>query len=632
VSPDIAERAAPVTAPTVERKLAAIWSADVKGYSRLMGEDEVATVQTLTAYRDVMARFIREHRGRVVDAPGDNLLAEFASAVDAVACAAALQREFKERNALVPVSRRLEFRIGLNLGDVIVDSERIYGDGVNIAARVEGLADPGGIAISGTVYDQVKGKLPLAYEALGEHVVKNIKEPIRVYRVPLEPSPVRPAGDTGSSAGRTPRRRVALLGGLVALILVAGVAAWSFSSRSRDTALALPDKPSIAVLPFVNMSGDAGQEYFSDGMTEDLITGLSKLSGLFVIARNSVFLYKGKPVKPAQVSQELGVRYVLEGSVRKAGNRVRITAQLIDATTGYHVWAERYDRDLQNVFALQDEVTEKIVTMLAVKLTDPEKQRLARTRTGNLEAYDLVLRGLEYDRRTTPEANAEARKLFTQAVELDPDSGEAYQALGWNYLKAWQMQWSRDPETLERAFELAERAIARDDSLAGCHTLLSQVLLWKKEYERAIAEAERAVVLSPSDADGYETLAEVLAWSGRADEAIGHIKRAMRLNPQYPFFYLWTLGHAYYLTGRNADATTTFRTLIGQNPNFVPAHVFLAVLYTDQGLEQQARAEMTAAATYSAHVSLGSLRQMLPYRHEADLDRLLEALRKLGLR
>jgi adenylate cyclase len=620
-----------VTAPTVERKLAAIFSADVKGYSRLMGEDEVATVQTLTAYREVMARSIREHRGRVVDAPGDNLLAEFASVVDAVSCAAELQREFKSRNAEVPAARRLEFRIGINLGDVIVDGERIYGDGVNIAARVEGLADAGGIAISGTVYDQVKGKLPLAYEALGEHVVKNIRDPIRVYRVPLDAAPARPTRDTRTSAGRTAWRRPAVLLVVAALVLAGGVAAWSLYLRPRTTALTLPDTPSIAVLPFQNMSGDAGQEYFSDGMTEDLITGLSKLSGLFVIARDSVFLYKGKAVKPAQVSRDLGVRYILEGSVRKVGNRVRITAQLIDAATGYHVWAERYDRDLQDVFAMQDEVIGKIVSMLAVKLTGPEKARLARTRTGNPEAYDLVLRGMEYERRTTPEANAEARRLFTKALDLDPQYGGAYEALGWNHLQAWQLQWSRDPDTLERAFELAEQAIARDDSLAGCHTLLSQVLLWKKEHERAISEAERAVALAPNDADGYETLAEVLAWSGRAGEAIGHIKHAMRLNPQYPFYYLWTLGHAYYLTQRNADAIRTFSALIEENANFGPAHVFLAVLYTEQGRDDKARAEWAAATNLSPHVSLDGVRQYLPYRNERDLDRLLAAMRKAGV-
>jgi adenylate cyclase len=621
-----------VTTPTVERKLAAIFSADVKGYSRLMGEDEVATVRTLTAHREVMASFIQEHRGRVVDAPGDNLLAEFPSVVDAVGCAADLQRELRSRNATLPVSRRLEFRIGINLGDVIVDGERIYGDGVNIAARVEGLAEPGGVAISGTVYDQVKGKLPLGYEALGEHVVKNIKEPIRVYRVPLEASSARPSRDTVPRSGRNSRRRAALLVALVALILTAGATAWRLSLHPRGAGLALPDKPSIAVLPFENMSGDAAQEYFSDGMTEDLITGLSKLSGLFVIARNSVFLYKGKPVKPAQVSRDLGVRYVLEGSVRKAGNRVRITAQLIDATTGYHIWAERYDRELKDVFALQDDVTEKIVTMLAVKLTAPEKKGLARTPTGNLEAYDLVLRGMEYERRTTREANAEARRLFARAVELDPDYGGAYAALGWNYLQAWQMQWSRDPDTLQRAFELAEQAIARDDSLAACHTLLSQVLLWKKEHERAIAEAEQAVVLAPNDADGYETLAEVLAWSGRAEEAIGHIKHAMRLNPQYPFYYLWTLGHAYYLAGRSADAVATFGTLVEQHPNYLPAHAFLAVLYTEQGLDQKARAEWAAAAKLSPQVSLEGLTENLPYRNEQDLERLLAAMRKVGLK
>jgi adenylate cyclase len=619
-----------VTPPAVDRKLAAIFSADVKGYSRLMGEDEVATVQTLTSYREVMARFIREHRGRVVDAPGDNLLAEFASVVDAVACAAELQREFRSRNAEVPVSRRLEFRIGINLGDVIVEGERIYGDGVNIAARVEGLSEPGGIAISGTVYDQVKGKLPLAYEALGEHVVKNIKEPVRVYRVPLEPSSPRQARDIRTSAGWPSWRRAALLLGVVALVLAAAAAVWSLYLRPRAAALALPDKPSIAVLPFQNMSGDAGQEYFSDGMTEDLITGLSKLSGLFVIARNSVFLYKGKAVKPAQVSRDLGVRYILEGSVRKAGDRVRITAQLIDATTGYHVWAERYDRDLRDVFALQDEVTDRIVTTLAVKLTGPEKKRLARTPTVNLEAYDLVLRAQEYHRRTTREASAEERRLLTRAVQMDPEYGGAYEALGWNYLQAWQLQWSRDPDTLERAFELAEQAIARDDSLAGCHTLLSQVFLWKKEHARAIAEAERAIAMAPNDADGYETLAEVLAWSGRAQEAIGHIKHAMRLNPQYPFYYLWTLGHAYYLDGRNGDAITTLSKLVERNPNFLPAHAFLAVLYSEQGLDQKARAEWAAASKLMPEVSLESLRQMLPYRNEQDLERLLAAMQKVG--
>ena len=618
--------------PIVQRRLAAILSADVKGYSRLMGEDEVATVRTLTAYREVMAALIRERSGRVVDATGDNVLAEFASVVDALECAVELQRELKSRNAQLPAPRRLEFRIGINLGDVIVEGERIYGDGVNIAARVEGLAEPGGISISGAVYDQVKKKLALTYEPRGEHVVKNIREPVRVYRVLGEPETTGPGPRITRIVGRLAWRRATLLLGLVLLVAAGGAAVWSLYSRWRPPAFELPDRPSVAVLPFENMSGDAGQEYFGDGITEDLITGLSKLSGLFVIARNSVFAYKGRAVKPAQVSRELGVRYVLEGSVRKAGNRVRITAQLVDAATGYHVWAERYDRDLKDVFALQDEVTQKIVGVLAVKLTAPEKDRLGRAPTRNVEAYDYVLRGLEYHRRTTKEANAEARKMFARAVELDPEYAMAYSAMGWTHLQAWQFQWSRDPETLQRAFELAQKAIVRDDSLAGPHDLLGQVYLWKKEHERAIAQAERAVALAPNNADSYETLAEVLAWSGRADEAIEDIKQAMRLDPQYPFFYLWTLGHAYYLTGRSDEAIATFRKLLARNPNFVPAHAFLAVLYGERGLEEDARSEWAAAARLSPQASVESLRQRMPYKNEKDLERVLAAMRKGGLK
>ena len=612
----------------VERKLAAIWSADVKGYSRLMGEDEVSTVRTLTTFRDVMATFIRERHGRVVDAPGDNVLAEFGSVVDAVECAADLQRELKSRNSALPASRRLEFRIGINLGDVIVDGERIYGDGVNIAARVEGMADAGGIAISRTAYDQVKGKVPLEFEDLGQHSVKNIREPVRIYRVRLDPA-------SGHRTRRIPwlaRRRPMILAGLVLLLAAAGIAGWRLYSDSRSSGLELPKQPSIAVLPFQNMSGDAGQEYFSDGITEDLITGLSKLSGLFVIARNSVFAYKGKPVKPAQVSRDLGVRYVLEGSVRKADNRVRITAQLVDATTGYHVWAERYDRELKDVFTLQDDVTQKIVSVLAVKLTGPEKARLARQPTDNLDAYDYVLRGMEYKRRTTPEANAEARVMFRKAIELDPKYAGAYTELGWAHLQAWQFQWTRDPEDLERAFDLAQQAIALDDSLAACHSLLSQVYLWKKEHARAIAEAERGVALAPNDADRHETLAEVLTWSGRPEEAIGHIKHAMRLNPQYPFFYLWTLGHAYYLTERNDDAIDTFKQLAERNPNFVAAHAFLAALYSGQGRHAQARAEGAVVSRLSPHASLESWKRVLPYSNERDLARVLTAMSQAGLR
>src|SRR2546428_7831308 len=382
-----------------------------------MGENEVATARRLTAYREVMATLIRERRGRVVDASGDNLLAEFASVVDAVECAAEIQRELNSRNAQLPVPRRLEFRIGINLGDVIVEGERIYGDGVNLAARVGGVAEAGGISISGTFCDQVKNKRARGCEPLGEHVVKNILEPVRVYRVLLEPKPAGTGRGISRIVGRRSWRRATLSLGLVLFVVAGSVAVWSLYFRSRSPGMELPNTPSIAVLPFENMSGDAGQEYFSDGITEDLITGLSKLSGLFVIARNSVFAYKGKPVKPAQVSRELGVRYVLEGSVRKAGNRVRITAQLVDATTGYHLWAERYDRDLKDVFAVQDEVSQKIVGVLAVKLTDQEQDQLGHPRAANVQAYDDVLRGYQQLRRTVPAGNAQASGLLATPFE-----------------------------------------------------------------------------------------------------------------------------------------------------------------------------------------------------------------------
>src|SRR5215471_12241976 len=401
------EDLSPTTAPpSVNRRLAAIFSADVKGYSRLMGEDEVATVRMLTSYRAVVSTLVHQHRGRVVDSPGDNLLAEFVSVVEALECAVEVQQQLKIRNADLPATRRMEFRIGINLGDIIAEDERIYGDGVNIAARLESLADAGGICISGTVYDQVETKLAFNYEYLGEQTVKNIAKPVRAYRVRWEEAAPQAANSQQS------------------VILL---------PLEKPQILSLPEKPSIAVLPFLNMSSDPEQEYFSDGITEDVITDLSKLSGLFVISRNSVFPYKGKTIKAEQVSRELGVRYLLEGSTRKAGNRVRINAQLIDATKGYHLWAERYDRNLEDIFALQDEVTQKIVTALEVKLTEGEQRQRGQPLTNNLEAYDCYLRGLELYDRSTQEATLLAQQLFARAVALDPQFATAHAQVGWTH-------------------------------------------------------------------------------------------------------------------------------------------------------------------------------------------------------
>ena len=423
-----------------KRKLTAILSADVEGYSRLMGEDEEATVRTLTAYREVLTTLIQQHNGKVLDSPGDNLLAEFASVVDAVQCAVAVQKEIKTRNVGLPDNRRMQFRIGINLGDVIQEKERIYGDGVNIAARLEGLSDPGGICISKTAFDHIESKLPYGYEFLGDQTVKNIAKPVGAYRVMLEPR-VTVAREPEKEKPVRVRRIPILIVAMVALVITISFVAWHFYIRRPSVepasvekmAYPLPKKPSIAVLPFNNLSREPEQEYFCDGMTEDLITDLSKISGIFVIARNSTFAYKEKPAKIRQVAEELGVRYVLEGSVRKADKQIRINAQLIDAVTGHHLWADRYDGNLDNVFALQDKITQKIIGALAVKLTANEKKQISFRGTDNIDAYDALLQGWDYYLRSTPDAFRQAIPFFEKAVELDPNYGVAYAALALTY-------------------------------------------------------------------------------------------------------------------------------------------------------------------------------------------------------
>ena len=573
-----------------KRKLTAILSADVKGYSRLMGEDEEATVRTITAYREVIGSVVLKHRGRVVDSPGDNILAEFASVVDAVRGAVEIQEELKSRNAELAENRRMEFRIGINLGDVIHEEERIYGDGVNVAARVESLADPGGICISRSAYDQVKKKLTLGYEYLGEHTVKNITEPVRVYRVRLD------------------------------------------ASRGVDRELKLPKKPSVAVLPFVNMSGDPEQEYFSDGITEDLITDLSKVSGLFVIARNSVFTYKGKAVKIRQVGRELGVRYVLEGSVRKVGDRVRITAQLVDTTTEGHLWAERYDRDLEDIFALQDEVTQKIVAALAVALTEEEEDRLARKYTGNVEAYDYFLRGLEYHFHPTKEKNIQARLMFEKAIELDSEFAAAYAQLGRTHLRGYSHMWSQDPKGLNRAFDLAQKAKDLDDTLPEAYFVFAQVYYYERRHEQAIAELEKAITLSPNYADAVAELGDVLSFAGRPEEAIGLIEKAMRFNPTPPSWYLDNLGRAYLLTERYEEAIASFKRGLRRNPDYWVSHVYLAASYANLGRQKEAQAVVAELQRINPMVSLETSRQLEPFKDQAVLDRFIEALRKAGLK
>lgn len=625
----------------MQRKLTAILSADVKGYSRLMGEDEKATIRTLNACLEIMTTLIQQHGGRVVDATGDNLLAEFSSVVKAIECAVEIQKELKARNADLPENRRMEFRIGVNLGDVIEEGEQIYGDGVNIAARLESLAEGGGICISGSAYEQVEGKLDIGYEYLGEQSVKNIRKPVRVYRVLMEPE------EAGSVVYRRRKddplhRRRATLVFLVVLVVVAlALAVWRFYLRPpppvvdvasrEEMALPLPDKPSIAILPFKNMSDDPGQEYFADGMTEDLITDLSKISGLFVIARNSVFTYKGKPVKVEQISRELGVRYVLAGSVRKADDRVRINAQLIDGTTGGHVWAERYDREIKEIFSLQDEVTEQIVEALAVKLIPEEQKRIRLKETENPEAYDLALRGWAYFQQYSQETNALAKEVFEKAIALDPSFSSAHIGLVWSKLIAWRLGWSQDPHIMEQVLQMAQKSVALNESLPEAHTLLGNVYLWTKQHDEAIEELERAIALDPNNAEALYALASAMTFVGRPNEAIRIIKKAMRLNPHYPERYVYNLGRAYFQIGRYREAIPSLTEALIKNPNFPPVLYYMAASYGQLGELELAREKVEEIKRLRPNFRSEIGNEKGLYKYEKDLERLDEGLRKAGL-
>ncbi|MCG2778042.1 MAG: tetratricopeptide repeat protein [Desulfobacterales bacterium] len=627
----------------VQRKLAALVSADVVGYSRLMGDDEMATIETLTAYRELMSSCIEQYRGRVVDSPGDNLLAEFVSVVDAIECAADIQKKLKSQNEELPETRRMAFHIGVNLGDVIQDGDRIFGDGVNITARMEGLAEAGGICISGTAYDHVKNKLHFGYEFLGKQKVKNISDPVRAYRVLTRPEDAGALKYKVKRDDPKHRRRVRLVIIAILVAFIAGMVVWKHQMDKKGRkppivrllekhrALKLPDKPSIAVLPFTNMSGDIEQDYFSDGITEDLITDLSHISGLFVISRNSVFTYKGKAVKVEEVAKDLGVRYVLEGSVRRVRDQVRITAQLIDAKTGHHVWAERYDRDMKDIFALQDEVTGKIVEALAVNLVADEHARLTKKDTDNLGAYDLVLRGSAHFRRHTKESNELARAMFAQAVQLDPNYTAAYEGLVWTRLMARMYGWSDDPKLLDDALELGKKAVSLDKSSPQGHVILGHVYLWKKLHEEAITEFEKAVSLNPNDADALSSLGGALVFSGLPEKALGYIEKAIRLNPNYPEYYIFNLGQAFFQLKMYEEAVMALRKSIIKNPNFMPAHYVLAACYGHLGKQELARAKAEEVKRMIPGFSVKVSSEILPFKDEDDFEHFAEGLRKAGL-
>ena len=632
-----------------KRKLSAILSVDAVGYSRLMRQDEEATVRDIAAHRILISGIVKDHNGRVVDSPGDNLLAEFSSVVDAVNGALKIQKEIKKSNADTSKNRRMEFRIGINLGDVIEEDERIYGDGVNIAARIEGLASVGGISISGTVYEHIKDKLSLGYHYLGEQKVKNIPEPVRVYQILTAPEA---AGKViGQKKPKARNFRWAALGALASIIVVAGAfTIWKYYLSTQiepasldKMAFPLPDKPSVAVLPFVNMSNDPKQEYFSDGITDDLITDLSKIGGIFVIARNSVFTYKGKAVKISQVAEEMGVRYVLEGSVQRAGDRVRINAQLIDCTTGGHVWAERYDGKIDDIFALQDSITRKIVAVLTVKLTVGEEKQFARRRTDSADAYDAFLNGWAHYLRETPENFAMAIQYFKKAVELDPNYGGAYAALALTYWQSWKRLWHSSlglPNWHDARFE-AEKFLKKgmQKPTALSHQVSAALLLHSQRHQEAIAAAEQAISLDPNNADSFIALASALNLSGRPEKALQLIEHAMRLNPHYPSNYLYELGLSQFGIAQLDKASVSLERATALNPDDRWSFRLLLAIYGL--LDRKEDAAMVFKTIehgvkrgrqhYFDPITIRAITFWYPFKDPADMRRLVEGLRKAGV-
>ncbi len=628
------------TEQKVTRKLSAILSADVKGYSLLMTNDEASTIKTLKEYRIIMAEIIKLHSGRVVDAPGDNLLAEFSSAVNAVQCSMEIQKELKERNTDLPDEKRLVFRIGVNIGDVVQDGGSLYGEGVNIAARIEGLADPGGVCISRNTYDHIKNKLKLGYEYIGEHAAKNIKDPVRVYRVLTAPENV---GKLLSKKKRTPTKKwlwVAASTIFILLIIFIGLY-WKYyylpalveiNPESKMT-FDLSHGPSIAVLPFDNMSGDPDQDYFSDGLTEAIITGLAGCPRLFVIARNSTFTYKGKPVKVQQVAHELGVQYIVEGSVQKAKDRVRIIAQLIDANTGHHLWAEKYDKPLKNIFALQDEITLKIINALEVKLTEGEQARIRGKGLTNIEAYMKALKGLEYYRRQNKEDNALARQEAEEAIALAPDNSVLYTLLAATYMMdLWLDSTKSQLISFAQATDSIKKAIALDDNNSDAYMVLSDIYLLKRQHQQAIAAAERAVRLNPNGADAYCQLAWILYNSGRRVEAIDLLMKAIQLNPFPPSYYLMSLGAAYISVGQYEKAIDALKKAIHIEPNNLFAHVILAAAYIKAGKEKEAHNEAAVALRIDPKFSLDYYEKILPDINRSYVKDYIANLRKAGLK
>ena len=609
-----------------------------------MGEDEAATLQTLKGHHQVLCSLVEKHQGRVVDTRGGDLLAEFASVVDALECAVEIQKELKGGNEALPKERRMPFRIGIHLGDVIEEEGKIYGDGVNVAALLDSLAEAGGICVSRSAHDQVKNKLDVGYQSLGGHSVENIAEPVQVYRVVLEPDAAgKMIGKIWYGMKRWQRwQKVAVAVGVAILQVFVGLAVKKyidhagsspgiFAFFTEKTALPLPDKPSIAVLPFENMTGDPKQEYFTDGFTEQIITSLSKISSLFVISRNSTFTYKGKPVKVQQVSKELGVRYVLEGSVQKFSSRIRINVQLIDAISGQHVWAESYDRDLKDIFGLQDEVILKITSAMSVNLTAGEQARAWAEGTKSLEAYLKLMQAREYLRNQNRESIALARRLAEETIALDPKYADAYALLGSTHMNDVWAGTSRPQDSIAKAIELTQKALAMNGSLAEARSRLGVLYSWSGRYEEGIAEAERGVELDPNSGYANFNLAIVLRYAGKSKEAIPVIQKALRLEPIPPDIYVQNLALVYFQTGDCREAIAACEKSPNRDPDNLSSHVIRAIVYGSCGKEKEARKEAAEILRINPKFTVESFTRILPYKNPSDRNRSAQGLRKAGL-
>ena len=587
------------------RKLAAILAADVVGYSRLTGADEDRALARLRALRsDLINSTIAVHNGRVVKRTGDGALVEFRSVVDAVRCAVEIQNGMVERNAGLPPERRIEFRIGIHVGDVVQESDGdLMGDGVNIAARLEGIAQPGAVCLSEDAYRQVKARLDLVVNDLGATQLKNIAEPMRVYSLQVggtaqaNQAPTAPVPET-----EAPLRKVPL------------------------------DKASIAVLPFTNMSGDPEQEYFTDGISEDIITDLSKLSELHVIARNSSFVYKRNAVSIPEVAKALAVRYVLEGSVRKAANRIRVTAQLIDSVTGGHVWAEQFDRDLTDIFAVQDELTKEIVSALKINLSADEKNRLIQKRTIDLEAYNLFLRGREQVWLHTRAGNIEARNILERATAIDPNYAAAYAHIGFTHVIDYVNGWTDNPEqSLQKGFEIAQQAVRMDGEEPDARFTIAAAYLWKRDLDKATEEVGHCLALKPNSTEGLRLMSHIHIFNDRAADAIHTIEANMRLDPVYPEITLYFLAEARFSLGDFEQAIAALKQRLQRNPNSATTYALLASCYGHLGRISEGRAAWEQTLRTDPNFSIERRRRILPFKNPADFERRVEGLRMAGV-